>query len=113
MPEDVPREMTVAIPMVHHWPDGAITRLANQFTMQVSEDLCYLSFFEATPPLLLGTPEEIQAKAKEITSIRAEGIARIVVTRTKMQEILAAIHSAFGLLAPANLPDSGSERPPQ
>jgi hypothetical protein len=113
MPEDAPREMSFAIPMEHHWPDGIITRYANQFTMQITEGLCYLGFYEATPPIWIGTPEEIRAKAEQMTSIRAEGVARIVVTTAKMQEILAAIHSALDRSVAASPPDSSSERPPQ
>lgn len=72
------------------------TSYANQFTFQVVEGMCYLNFFEAIPPQLIGSPEEIAEKMEKITSIQAEGVARIVVTKEKLREILEAIHAYLG-----------------
>lgn len=72
------------------------TSHANQFRIQIVEDMYYLNFFEAIPPQFTGSPEEIAEQLEKITSIKAEGVARIAVTKAKLREILEAIQGALG-----------------
>lgn len=82
----------LALPLEFHWPDGVVTRFADQFMIQVSDTTCSLGFFESLPPWFVGaTAEEIE----KIKSVRAEGVAKIVVTLPKMVEIFNAIQTAL------------------
>lgn len=72
------------------------TNYANQFTFQIVDDVCYLNFFEAIPPQIVGSTEEVAEQLEKIASIRAEGVARVAVTKAKLREILEAIHAYLG-----------------
>jgi hypothetical protein len=69
---------SVALPLEWHFPDDLVGRYANQLIVQMGPMECNLSFFEVRPPVIVGTPEQMQEQAKKLTSIRAECVARIV-----------------------------------
>jgi|APFre7841882630_1041343.scaffolds.fasta_scaffold197068_2 hypothetical protein len=113
MPDDNPQLRQVALPLEHHWAENAVTRFASEFSIQIGQGVCYLSFYEVIPPLLVGSPEEIQAKVASMGSIRAEGIVRVVVTAEKLQEILNAIQSTVGPASPGGSEEIESKEAPK
>jgi hypothetical protein len=102
-----------AIPLEFHWPENVATRFANQFVVQITEGVCYLSFYESVPPILLGTPEEIAAKMEKMSSIRAEGVVRVVIPLAKMPDILNVISTTLGHVPQGAQPGTETKGAPE
>ena len=103
----------IAVRLEHHWGENTVTRFANEFSIQVIQGVCYLGFYEVNPPLLTGSPEEISEKVESIKSLRAEGIFRVVVPLEKMQDIVNAIQTTLGQVAPERLSSMESKEEPK
>src|SRR5271157_847212 len=97
----------------HHWGENTVTRFANEFSIQLGQGVCYLGFYDVNPPLLIGSPEEISEKVESIKSLRAEGIFRVVVPLEKMQDIVNAIQTILGQVAPERLSSMESKEEPK
>lgn len=82
----------LAIPIKWHFPKGLISRYASNMLVQFTENECNLSFFEIKPPLLLGDLDKAKATLK---SIKAECVARIVVSTGRIPEFLKALNGAW------------------
>jgi hypothetical protein len=67
------------------------SKYANHVIIQTGPEETYVSFFEARPPHVTGSNEEVERKAKEIKSIEAKCVARIVMPRS----LLAKMTTAF------------------
>src|SRR5688500_8277396 len=89
-----PEPLSVPIELVY--PDGLVGRYANHAIVQIGAHECNLLFFEVRPPLLMGSPEEVQEQAKGIKSVSAECVSRIVVPINIMPAFLAAITETMG-----------------
>jgi hypothetical protein len=85
----------LVVPIEWHFPEGIVTRYANNMVVQFGDHDCYLSFFEIPVPVLLGTPGEQLEQAKKLKHVRAECIARIVLPISKMPEIVEALRSTL------------------
>jgi hypothetical protein len=77
-----------------------MTRLANHVTIQGDASGWYLAFYEAIPPFLAGTPDEIKIQLEEIGPVPAECVARIFLPAARIGEFLAAIKSVAPLAPP-------------
>lgn len=77
-----------AVPINYEVPDSVQTRYATHFVVQHSENEFLISFFEIWPPILLGTPNEIEAQVDEIESIPAKCVGRVVVAADKFPEFI-------------------------
>ena len=75
------------------FPEDIITRFSNNIVIQHSESEFILSFFETRPPLLIG--EESIEKLKNVKSIPAECVARIVIPVGRMPGMVEAIQTNF------------------
>jgi hypothetical protein len=73
-----------AVPIEWCFPNNFISRYATNLAIQHSEHEFILSFFEAKPPLLIGTPEELKKQVLNIKSIKAECVARIIISAERM-----------------------------
>jgi hypothetical protein len=96
-------EQTIVAALEHHVPESVITRVANHVTLQLDQDGCYLSFYEAVPPLLVGGPDEIKAKVAEIKTVRAHCVARVFLPAGRLRDFLSTF---------TNLVDSSSHLNP-
>ncbi len=56
------------------------THYANNVVIQHSRGEFVLSFFEILPPMLVGSPNEIQSQLSQMRTAHAECVARIVMT---------------------------------
>lgn len=82
------------LPFEWHFPDGLITRYANQMFLMTAESEFVLCFFEAHPPVVIGkSEEEIEEKAKQVKTIKAECVARIVIAKDRMPAFLNAMNT--------------------
>ena len=81
----------IALPIEWYFPEDIISRYANNIIVQHSENEFIISFFEVRSPLILGTPEEEKTKWEQIETVRAECVARIVISAGKMPEFIGAL----------------------
>lgn len=89
---DVP-EGAIGVPIEWRVPDTIIPRYATNMIVQNSEHEFVISFFEVTPPVLLGSPEDQIKQAMAIGSIPANCVARIVVAASRMPEFVRALQT--------------------
>jgi hypothetical protein len=59
--------------------------------VQHGENEFIISFFEAIPPVLLGTPEDRKSTLEQMGSVRADCVARIIVAANKMPTFIKAL----------------------
>lgn len=81
-----------------HVPEDIVRRYANNLLVQAGDHEVILSFFETTPPVLVGSPEEIEQKVKEIKSVRSRCVASVIVSIEKMPVFLEAMQGMYDRL---------------
>lgn len=77
------------------WQLGVSAVFANQLLVQVDDYECHLSFFEIQPPLIVGTPEEKKKAIAELKAVPARCVARIVVSKERLQGFVDAIQGTI------------------
>lgn len=86
---------SVGLPIEWHIPEDLESKYATNLVIQNTPNEFILSFFETRPPLLLGTKEEQATKLKEMESVRATCISRIVVAPERMNEFVKIIQESL------------------
>jgi Protein of unknown function (DUF3467) len=76
-----------------HFPEGLQSRYANNMLVQTGQQEFVISFFEMQLPTLLGSPEENQAKLKEMGTIKAECVSKIIVSPEVVQGFIDALQT--------------------
>ena len=85
----------IKLPLSFHIPDDIVSRYATNFVVQCTGQEFVLSFFETMPPLLLGeSPEENQAILERAGKVRAECVARVIVSPDRMRQFAEVVQSA-------------------
>jgi len=84
-------EQGIAVPIEWCYPDNIISGYATNVIVQHTEHEFILSFFEVRPPILLGSSEELKEKALHIKSIKAECVARIIVSAERMPNFVRVL----------------------
>ncbi len=64
---------------------------ATNLVVQHTEHEFIISFFRASPPIMLEPLEEAKARALELGKVRAECVARIVVAPGRMPEFVEVL----------------------
>jgi hypothetical protein len=72
-------------------PEHIRTQYATNFAVTHGEHEFYMLFFELQRPILLGEPEEIEARIEQIESIPVECIARIAMSAERIQAVIDAL----------------------
>jgi len=98
----------IAWPLEWHIPDDLPSQLATNLVVQHTGHEFILSFFQVSPPFILGGMEEIKQQLADIESVRAECVARIVVAGTRMPGFVRALQSNLETFL-ANQEDVGAE----
>lgn len=75
-------------------PDNLPALRATNLTISATDGEIIVQFFEVKPPLLIGSPENVQARANEITSIPAICLARFVISPARLRDF-AKVFSDF------------------
>jgi hypothetical protein len=88
-------------PIAWYIPDDLPSRYATNFVVQAGANEFMLSFFEARPPIITGSVEEVKAKIEQIESVKAICVARIIISREQMPNIIRALQSQLELPQPA------------
>ena len=91
--EDQKDKKKIQIPIAWYYPEDLITRYSTNLLVQAAENEIILSFFEIIPPILLGSPDDIEAQLEQTEAIKAKCVARIIVSGEKFPDFLKAMGS--------------------
>jgi hypothetical protein len=91
------RSETKAVKLVLDPPRDIASAYATNLLIQHSDTEFVVSFYEAMPPVLLGSPEERQAQLDEIGEVHARCVARIIVAPSRMQGFVNALQENLAL----------------
>ncbi len=83
------------LPIDWHVPDNAQSLYANNVLVQSTLHEIIISFFEALPPPLAGTPADNAAKLREMGTIRADLVARIIVAPDLLPSIISVLQTGL------------------
>lgn len=74
-----------------HFPEGLQSRYGNNVLVQAGQSEFTISFFEMQLPILLGSPEENKAKLKEMESIQAECVSKVIIPPRLVKGLIDAL----------------------
>ncbi len=83
------------LPMVFEVPEDIVSRYATNIVIQQSGQEFIVSFFEANPPIVLGTAEESRATMERLGEVRARCVARVVVSPGRMKEFVRVFQDSL------------------
>jgi hypothetical protein len=93
--EDHNTESSYAFPIEWHIPENIKPQFVTNLTVQHTGQEFIISFYETYPPLVIGTSEEVEARLEQIESVRAECIARFVMTPGRMENFVQALQTNY------------------
>lgn len=79
------------IPIDHVFPEGQQAIYSNQFAVQHENGVYHLMFFQIHPPLALGNHEEKSQKLREIKTVQAPCVARILIAGEMLPKIIEVL----------------------
>ena len=85
----------LTLPVDWHVSENIQSRYATNIVVQPIQHEFVISFFEAQPPIILGTPEENRAKYQELGAIRAECVARVIVAAERLPDFIEALQTTL------------------
>lgn len=85
----------IEAPIDWHIPDDLVPHQATHMVVQHSQDTFFLSFFQTWPPMVVGSPEEIDRQIRKIKSVRAKCVARISITAKSMPNFIKALQTNY------------------
>jgi hypothetical protein len=65
---------------------------ANHMVVTFDLTSAYLNFFQAAPPILIGTQEEQERRMEETKSVKAQVTARVAMPLSAFREVIRQIH---------------------
>ena len=80
-----------SLPFVYDDLDAHPIELANQFLIQHVGDEFLLTVGQFAPPAVLGTPEQQEARRREIENIPVRVLARVAMTPARMRELVTVL----------------------
>ena len=83
----------INIPIEWPVPESIQSQYASAVFVQAGPYELAISFFETRPPILTGTPEENKAKLKEMGSIRAECVSKIILSPEVLPGFISALQT--------------------
>jgi hypothetical protein len=87
-----PLKEPLALPITWTFPEGTTTRFTAHMLVQWGEHVCYVSFFEVRPPLILEDSPEERAKH---TSVTAECVARLAIPAHAVPAMIETLQSTW------------------
>jgi len=76
-------------PVVWVGTEETPVRFANQVLGQIGpQGEILLTFGQLTPPAFVGTQDQIAEQAKQITQVQTQTVARLVITRAGLDELI-------------------------
>jgi hypothetical protein len=86
----------VQVPLEWHFPEDLASRYSNQVLVQFGQYECNISFFDIKPPVVVGTPDEQRELVKNLKAVRAECVARIVVSLEFFPTVVKTLQETLG-----------------
>jgi len=84
----------IELRLEHQFPEEfSLASFANHMVVQKDEHDFHISFFQITPPLIVGTESERREQAEKLQSIPAKCVARIVVAEGYLPRVIAALQA--------------------
>jgi len=90
---DTKEKESITLPIEWHIPEGLKSQFATNLVIQHTDQEFIISFFEIEKPVLLGSPDEVKSKLEVIGKMRANCVARIIVTPKRMEEFIKAMQT--------------------
>ena len=87
--------MFATLPIEWHIPDNAQSRYANNVLVQSTPHEIVISFFETQIPPLAGTAAENVDRLREMGSVRADLVARIIVAPGLLSSIISTLQTGL------------------
>jgi hypothetical protein len=86
----------IRVPVIWAGVEDVPILYANTFISQydqTSMGTFIITVGQLTPPALLGTPDEVQEQAEQVTFIPVRPVARLAISRSKMEELIAILQA--------------------
>lgn len=87
------------VPLRWHFPDDMHGVYASQFVIQHTDKEFYISFFDAPPPLIVGSEEERKRMVDELDEVVVSCVARLVVHPERLPELIAMLQKNYDSFA--------------
>ncbi len=81
------------LPLEWHIPEHLPCQYATNIVAQHTKHEFILSFFRASPPIILGSPKSAEEQIRRLESVRAECVARVIVAPGRMAEFVEVLQS--------------------
>lgn len=91
MPDQDEKPRELELPIEWYIPESMVSQYATNMVVQHSEDEFIISFFDTKPPLIIGEPNK--EVLESLKSIRAQCIARIIVSASRMPKFVSALQT--------------------
>lgn len=85
----------IDIPLVWVGAEEAPILLVNQFLGQSEQEEIVLSIGQMTPPVLMGTREQIIEQARQVSYVPVRTVARLGLTRGRLQELMDVLQQTL------------------
>jgi hypothetical protein len=83
----------ISVPLEWNVSNDIVARYATNMVVQRLENEFLITFFEVKPPILLGEPDQIAKRVKELKSIQANCVAQVIVAADKMPSFVKALET--------------------
>ena len=98
---------SIQIPLSWMGVDELVATAANQFLVQFDGSFHYLILGQATPPVLLGTEQEMRRQARQIPTVPVSALGCYALSRTGMEDLIRVLRTTLER-ADASQGDGGS-----
>ena len=85
----------IEIPLLLSGADETPVLFANHFLVQEYQEEFILTVGQLVPPPLLGTDEERQEQARQLSSVSVRVVARLGLTRRRLAEIISLLQGTL------------------
>ncbi len=93
--QDEQSSSVINIPIEWTVPDNIQSQYASAVFVQPGPYEITISFFEARPPILTGTPEENKAKLEQLGPIQGKCVGRIIVDPDLVPKFIEALQGGL------------------
>lgn len=89
------KEQSINLPIEWNYPENIVSKYATNLVVQHTEHEFILSFFEARPPVILGSIDK--EKALQLKSIKAECVARVFISAGRMSDFVKVLQDNLNI----------------
>jgi hypothetical protein len=88
-------KLGITIPLKRIFPEDLKSYFVTNMTVQHQSDHFIIQFFEAFPPLILGTEEEKKSIIESLDHVEAKCVSRIIVTPDKFRDFIETLSENY------------------